>query len=153
MSIPEFQYTYLLYAGLLLPVVAVLIFLQALRKKKKAAKKIGDKKLVDQLTAAYSSRKYLIKFLLIVTALSLLVFSLANMRSSAGTPLGKRNGVDVMIALDVSKSMLAGDIKPNRLERARQLVNKLIDRLQNDRLGIVVFAGKAYLQMPLTADH
>ena len=153
MSIPEFQYTYLLYAGLLLPVVAVLIFLQALRKKKKAAKKIGDKILVDQLTAAYSSRKYLIKFLLIVTALSLLVFSLANMRSSAGTPLGKRNGVDVMIALDVSKSMLAGDIKPNRLERARQLVNKLIDRLQNDRLGIVVFAGKAYLQMPLTADH
>jgi len=153
MSIPEFQYIYLLYAGLLLPVVAVLIFLQALRKKKKAAKKIGDKILVDQLTAAYSSHKYLIKFLLIVTALSLLVFSLANMRSSAGTPLGKRNGVDVMIALDVSKSMLAGDIKPNRLERARQLVNKLIDRLQNDRLGIVVFAGKAYLQMPLTADH
>ncbi len=152
MNIPEFQYIYLLYAGLLVP-VALLIFLLALKKKKIVAKKIGDKILVDQLTAGYSSRKYLIKFLLIVTALGLLVFALANMRTSAGTPLGKRNGVDVMIALDVSKSMLAGDIQPNRLERARQLVNKLIDRLQNDRLGIVVFAGKAYLQMPLTADH
>ena len=64
-----------------------------------------------------------------------------------------RNGIDVMIALDVSKSMLAQDIKPNRLERAKQALGKLIDKLGNDRIGIVVFAGRAYLQMPLTGDH
>ena len=64
-----------------------------------------------------------------------------------------RNGIDVMIALDVSKSMLAQDIKPNRLERAKQALGKLIDKLSNDRVGIVVFAGRAYLQMPLTGDH
>lgn len=152
MNFPNFQYSYLLVAFLLLP-IAALFFGQALRKKKIAFKKIGDPLLVNELTAGYSSRKYAIKFFLIFLSLGLLVLALANMRTSAGTPLGKRNGVDVMIALDVSKSMLADDIKPNRLERARQLLNKLIDRLSNDRLGIVLFAGKAYLQMPLTADH
>jgi Ca-activated chloride channel family protein len=65
----------------------------------------------------------------------------------------ERKGVDVMIALDVSNSMLAEDIKPNRLEKAKQLVNKLMDELQNDRVGLVVFAGRAYMQMPLTTDH
>lgn len=64
-----------------------------------------------------------------------------------------RKGVDVMIALDVSKSMLAEDTKPNRLERAKQLVNKLIEKMQNNRIGLVLFAGRAYIQMPLTADH
>jgi Ca-activated chloride channel family protein len=65
----------------------------------------------------------------------------------------QRKGVDVVIAMDVSKSMLAEDIKPNRLERARQLVYKLMDQLPNDRVGLVLFAGRAYLQMPLTTDH
>ena len=81
------------------------------------------------------------------------MLSIANLRSSHGTSKIKRNGIDVMIALDVSKSMLAQDISPNRLDRAKQLLNKLIDKLSNDRIGIIVFAGKAYLQMPLTADH
>ncbi|HMT95125.1 MAG TPA: VWA domain-containing protein [Ferruginibacter sp.] len=152
MNIPEFQYNYLLVTLLLLP-VGILIFLRALRKKKQAVKKIGDASLVKELMAGYSSKKYLLKFLLALTALGFMVLSLANMRTSAGTPSGKRNGVDVMIALDVSKSMLAADVKPNRLERARQLINRLIDHLPGDRLGIVLFAGKAYLQMPLTADH
>jgi Ca-activated chloride channel family protein len=64
-----------------------------------------------------------------------------------------RKGVDVMIVMDVSKSMLAQDIKPNRLERAKQLVNKIIERMENDRVGLVLFAGRAYMQMPLTTDH
>jgi Ca-activated chloride channel family protein len=64
-----------------------------------------------------------------------------------------RQGIDVMIALDVSKSMLAQDVQPDRLQRARLLVTRLIDRLQNDRVGLVLFAGRAYLQMPLTSDH
>ncbi|MFZ1528880.1 MAG: VWA domain-containing protein [Ferruginibacter sp.] len=149
---PEFQYTYLLYALVLLPVMALLFFF-ALAKKKKAIKKIGDPALVQQLLVPYRKQNYSWKFLILFFVMGLLVLSLANMRTAAGVSGSKRNGVDVMIALDVSKSMLAKDIQPNRLERAKQVVNKLIDRLQNDRIGIVVFAGKAYLQMPLTADH
>ncbi len=149
---PQFQYTYLLYALILLPVIT-LIFFFALDKKKKAIKKIGDAALVQQLLAPYKKKNYIWKFVLLFFVMGLLVLALANMRTATGVNGTKRNGVDVMIALDVSKSMLAKDIQPNRLERAKQLVNKLIDQLQNDRIGIVVFAGKAYLQMPVTADH
>ena len=88
MNIPEFQYNYLLVTLLLLP-VGILIFLRALRKKKQAVKKIGDASLVKELMAGYSSKKYLLKFLLALTALGFMVLSLANMRTSAGTPSGK----------------------------------------------------------------
>jgi tetratricopeptide (TPR) repeat protein len=85
--------------------------------------------------------------------MGLLVIALANLRTPSGSDKLTSNGIDVMIALDVSKSMLAQDIKPSRLERAKQLMNRLVDKIGNDRLGIVVFAGKAYMQMPLSADH
>jgi Ca-activated chloride channel family protein len=78
---------------------------------------------------------------------------LANLQRADQVAQINRQGVDVMIALDVSKSMLAEDIQPNRLQRAKLLVNKLIDELDNDKIGLVVFAGRAYLQMPLTSDH
>ena len=72
----------------------------------------------------------------------------------AGTDEGiTRKGIDVLIALDVSKSMLAQDLQPNRLERAKQLIINLMNKMPNDRIGLVLFAGKAYLQMPLTTDH
>lgn len=79
--------------------------------------------------------------------------AIANLRKPGMSENITRKGIDVVIALDVSKSMLAIDLQPNRLERARQMVLKLIDRLPNDRIGLVFFAGKAYLQMPLTVDH
>lgn len=149
---PEFQFTYLLYALSLLPVMALIFFL-AWRRKKLAVKKIGDAELVKQLLLPYNPKAFTLKFILLLVTMAMLVLALANMRTANGINGAKRNGVDVMIALDVSKSMLAKDIQPNRLERARQLVSRLIDGLQNDRIGLVVFAGKAYLQMPLTADH
>jgi Ca-activated chloride channel family protein len=83
----------------------------------------------------------------------MLILAFANLRSATGEEKITRNGIDVMIALDVSKSMLAQDIKPSRLDRAKQLLSRLLDKLSNDRVGIVVFAGRAYLQMPLTGDH
>ena len=101
----------------------------------------------------YSPQKFALKFVLILGAFILGVSALANLRSPKGIEKVNRNGIDVMIAIDVSKSMLAQDIKPNRLERAKQALSKLIDKLSNDRVGIVVFAGRAYLQMPLTGDH
>ncbi len=149
---PQFQHIQFLLLLAAIPLL-VAIFFYALAKKKTAIKKIGDPVLVKQLSRGYSPSKFLQKFLLIVLAFALLVVVLANLRTAASEQKISRDGIDVMIALDVSKSMLAQDIKPNRLERAKQVLNRLVDKLDNDRIGIVIFAGKAYLQMPLTGDH
>ncbi|MBL0054833.1 MAG: VWA domain-containing protein [Chitinophagaceae bacterium] len=149
---PHFQTISYFILLLALPVFAVL-YLLLINWKKRTGQKIGDEKLVKEMTANHSARKTAIKFVLVCAAFSFCIIALANLRSSKGVEKVKRNGIDVMIALDVSKSMLARDIQPNRLERAKQLLGKLIDRLSNDRVGIVIFAGRAYLQMPLTGDH
>ena len=148
----HFQHIFFLYLLALVPLMLV-IFLFAKNKKKKTIKKIGDAVLVKQLLAKYNTASFGKKFILITAGMAMLVLALANLRSPIGSDKINREGIDIMIALDVSKSMLAQDIKPNRLERAKQLLNRVIDRLKNDRIGIVVFAGKAYLQMPLSADH
>ncbi len=148
----KFQHNEYLLALAAIPILCLLYFL-VLRWKKKTIKKIGDPRLVKEMIKNYSPQRFAIKFLLIVTAFASGAFALANLRTPRGSEKVSRNGIDVMIALDVSKSMLAQDIKPNRLERAKQAIGKLIDKLSNDRIGIVVFAGKAYLQMPLTGDH
>ena len=147
-----FQYTYLLWLFMLLPMIIGIYFF-ARQKRKNAFKKRGDPLLVKELTADFDASSPYKKFLLLFFAMALIILSLANFRSPKGSEKITRNGIDVMIALDVSNSMLAQDITPNRLDRAKQLLYKLIDKLDNDRIGIVVFAGKAYLQMPLTADH
>jgi tetratricopeptide (TPR) repeat protein len=151
MNLP-FQYKELLWLLTLLPVL-VAIYFYARYKKKKTFAKIGDAALVKELTAHYNTSSFPKKFLLVFTAMALILVSVANLRTKIGAEKISRNGIDVMIAIDVSKSMLAQDIKPNRLDRAKQLLNKLIDKLSNDRIGIVIFAGRSYLQMPLTADH
>ncbi len=148
----NFQYTYLLWLLALLPVVLFIYFIARYKKQKQFAK-IGDAYLVNKLTEHYNKNSFVRKFLLTFFSLALILLSIANLRSNIGMQKVNRNGIDIMIAIDVSKSMLAQDVPPNRLEKAKQLLNKLIDKLSNDRVGIVVFAGKAYLQMPLTADH
>lgn len=151
-NMPRFQHTEYLWFLALVPALAGL-FAYAIYRKKKAAKQLGDPVLVQLLSRNYNPRAYLAKFILIAVAIGLFVVTIANLRSPVGSEKVSRSGIDVMIALDVSKSMLARDIKPTRLDRARQVLSRLVDRLTNDRVGIVVFAGKAYLQMPLTADH
>ncbi len=151
MNLP-FQYKELLWLLMLLPII-VAVYFYARYKKKKTFAKIGDAALVKELTAHYNTASFPKKFLLVFIAMALILVSVANLRTKIGAEKISRNGIDVMIAIDVSKSMLAQDIKPNRLDRAKQLLNKLIDKLSNDRIGIVIFAGRAYLQMPLTADH
>ena len=131
----------------------VLFYFLLLRWKRKAMKKIGDPPLVKQLIRGFSAKLFAVKFILVLLAFSLCAFAVADLVKPIGTQKINRKGIDVMIALDVSNSMLAEDIKPNRLERAKQLVSKIIDKLDDDKVGIVIFAGKAYLQMPLTSDH
>lgn len=121
--------------------------------KKQRVKKIGDEALVKQLIKGYSPKRFFYKFLLPLIAMVIGIVAIANWQTPKGDSQVKRKGVDIMIALDVSKSMLAQDIKPNRLERAKQVVAKLMDKLEDDRVGLILFAGHAYLQMPLTTDH
>ncbi len=147
-----FEYKDLLWLLLILPILIAIYFI-ALYKKKKVFKSIGDEALVKELTSKFDISSFPQKFLLVFLAMAFLLVSIANLRTKTSGEKISRNGIDVMIAIDVSKSMLAKDVQPNRLERAKQLLNKLIDKLNNDRIGIIVFAGKAYLQMPLTADH
>jgi Ca-activated chloride channel family protein len=148
----QFQHPEYLFA-LAAIVPMVILYLLVKQWKKNTAKKLGDPALVKQLISNYSPARFLFKFILVVASFAILVVALANPRTPSGAAAVNRSGIDVMIALDVSRSMLAQDIKPDRISRARQLISKLIDRLSDDRIGIVVFAGKAYLQMPLTTDH
>lgn len=148
----SFQHIEYLISLAVIPLL-LLLYVFVLNWKKRTIQKIGDAALVKEMIKNYAPQKFALKFVLVLLAITSGVFALANLRSPKGMEQVSRNGIDVMIALDVSKSMLAQDIKPNRLERAKQAISKLIDKLNNDRIGIVVFAGRAYLQMPLTGDH
>jgi len=141
---------YLTALGILLPLL--LFFMLALRWKKRLKRKIGDEELVNALTADHSPQNYNYKFFLLLTALALCIIAAANLRTPKQGVTGSRSGIDVMVALDVSNSMLAQDVKPNRLERAKQVLNKIIEKMGDNRMGLVVFAGQAFLQMPLTSD-
>jgi len=148
----RFEHTDFLFGLILLPFL-VFLFIYLLQWKRSTAKKIGDPKLVKELTKNYSRGRFALKFILAILGFAICVIASANLQRRADKENVTRKGLDIMIALDVSKSMLAQDITPNRLERARQLVNRLMAQLPNDRIGIVLFAGRAYLQMPLTTDH
>ena len=139
--------------GLILLIPLVLLFVYVLRWKRKVRNHMGDEELVDKLTENFSPLNFRYKFYLLIAAIVLCIVAAANLRSPKPGAGGKRTGIDVMVALDVSNSMLAQDIKPNRLERAKQLLGKFVEQIGDNRLGLVVFAGQAYLQMPLTSDH
>lgn len=148
----QFQYPEAFWLLALVPVL-VIFYLLYLAWKKRAAKQLGDANLVAELTRNHSSRKALLKFLLITVAFAIGCITLANPRKPDDASAEIRKGIDVVIALDVSNSMLATDVAPNRLTQAQKLLSSLIDKMTNDRIGLVVFAGNAYTQMPLSTDH
>jgi Ca-activated chloride channel family protein len=123
------------------------------RWKKRALSRFGDPVLVRKLFPDVSVSRGGIKFILIFSAFILLIFGICGPLIGSRLEEVKRKGADIIIAIDVSNSMRAEDIKPSRLERSKQAVSRLIDRLQGDRIGIVVFAGDAYMQLPITTDY
>jgi Ca-activated chloride channel family protein len=141
------------FIGLILIFLLVFLYFQLTAWKKKLGARIGDPSLVAQMVKSFSARNFQTKFILICCAVFFLVAGLANLRARGNAENISRQGVDVMIVLDVSKSMLAQDVKPSRLDKAKQLLYHLVDRLQNDRVGLILFAGRSYMQMPLTTDH
>lgn len=148
----HFQYLEYLLALAVLPLL-IICFVSVNRWKRKMVKKIGDASLVQALIAEFSVRKFRIKFFFFIFAFVLCGLAVAGLVRPDPSQKIARNGADLMIALDVSNSMLATDVKPNRLERAKQLISKLINQMPDERIGLIVFAGRAYLQMPLTIDH
>jgi Ca-activated chloride channel family protein len=139
-----------LFAGLLF---LLFLFARLLFWKRTTLKKIGDTRLIKALINNYSSFRFNLKFIAVSVAFVAGIAAAMDLRKPGGQDSEIRKGIDIAIALDVSKSMLATDYQPSRLERARQFINKLIDQMPNDRIALVLFAGKAYLQMPLTVDH
>ena len=143
------DYFYLLA---LIPVfTALVIWLFVWRKK--ALQRYGQLSVINRLLPDKSNSKLILKFVLMMVTWGLLVFVVAGPQTGSKLEKIQRKGIDLIIALDVSNSMLSQDIKPNRLARAKQSISRLIDKLEGDRIGIIVFAGKAYTQLPITTDY
>ena len=148
----RFAHPEYLYALVALPVIFIL-FLLMVQWKKRARRKLGEQILIDRLSSAHSRNKQALKLILSLTALASIIIACANPQIGTRLEVVKREGVDIIIALDVSNSMKAEDIKPNRLERSKQAISRLLDGLENDRIGMIVFAGQAYVQLPITSDY
>lgn len=148
----KFEHIQYLWALALIPLMIV-IFITIMAIKKKRLQKLGDFSLLLSIMPDVSVTKQTVKFVFYSTALFFLILGIANLQTGSKMQEVKRQGADIMICLDVSNSMMAEDLKPNRLERAKLAIEKMIDKLEGDRLGIIVFAGEAYTQLPITTDY
>ncbi|MEX0968550.1 MAG: VWA domain-containing protein [Bacteroidia bacterium] len=151
MDILRFEDITYLYGLLAIPLLLGL-FLLFMLWRRRAIARFGDKKLVQRLAPEASTGLHIIKIILVLLAGTFLVLGLANLQIGNKLKEVELQGVDVVIALDLSRSMNATDVMPSRLDLARNYISKLLDRLQNDRVALIVFAGNAYVQMPLTSD-
>jgi Ca-activated chloride channel family protein len=148
----KFENNIFFYAFGLLPLF-IAIFIWYSYRTKKNLKKLGEFGLIEQLVPEVSKTKKTSKFILFLFSFSFLILGLCNFQTGSKMQEVKREGSDIMVCLDVSNSMLAQDLSPNRLERAKMAIENMIDKLQGDRLGIIVFAGEAYVQLPITTDY
>jgi Ca-activated chloride channel family protein len=140
------------YLFFIIPVIVVLFVLLQLWKRS-TQKKFGDLELLKRLTPNKSIFKATLKLILFLISISLLIIALVNPKIGTKLETVKREGVDIVFALDVSKSMLAEDIAPNRLEKGKRLVSEIINQLGSDRIGIIAYAAQAYPQLPITTDY
>jgi Ca-activated chloride channel family protein len=143
---------YLYVTAVVVPLVIV-GFWFAFRIRRRALATFGNPLLLERLAPTAGRSKLIVKSMLLVGSLIFLGLGLANPQIGTKLEEIKREGVDVVVALDVSNSMKAEDIKPNRLESAKRNLARFIDKLQNDRIGLIVFAGESYVQLPLTTDY
>jgi Ca-activated chloride channel family protein len=148
----RFQHIDHLLSIALLPVL-ILLFIWMVLWRRKKLKKLGDERLINAQMGGYIPGRSTLKFVLLAFAFAAISIGWANLQKGDKMEKVQRKGVDVVVALDLSKSMLAKDIQPDRLTRAKQLVMRMMDKMQNDRIALVVFAGRAYLQVPLTIDY
>lgn len=141
-----------LYLLLLLPFLAV-FYLYSNYRRRKNIRRFGDPVLLAQLMPDVSKYRPDIKFWIIFVVIGLFSVLLARPQFGSKQETVKRKGVEVIIALDISNSMLAQDVQPSRLEKAKRLISRLVDELDNDKIGMIVFAGDAFTQLPITSDY
>jgi len=140
------------WALLVIPVIIVL-FLASQFWKRRAQKKFASRQMISRLSPNKSLFKPVLKITILCLAFASLVMALVNPKNGSKLETVKREGVDIVFAVDVSKSMLAEDIAPNRIEKSKQLVTQIINNLASDRVGIIAYAGKAFPQLPITTDY
>lgn len=151
-NILRFENPQYLYWLLVIPVlVAVYVLIRLWNKKQ--FERFANVKLREYLVPMFSSARANTKFTIFIMIIALLIIGAANLQSGSKMEKVKREGIDLFFCVDISNSMNAEDIAPNRLERSKQAINKLISKLQGDRIGIIVFAGNAYVQLPITTDY
>ena len=148
----QFNHIEFLYLLAIIPIIIMLFWIYSNRKKR-LLKEFGDPALMQELMPDYSSTRPIVKLVLLLIALTFFILGLAGPEFGTKLQQKKHRGVEIIIALDVSNSMMAEDIQPSRLERAKQAISKMVDGLQNDRIGLIVFAGEAYVQLPITSDY
>jgi Ca-activated chloride channel family protein len=139
--------------GLAAVPLLILLFVGVRSWKKKALARLGDMGVIKNIIPDVSFSKPTLKFILFIIAYGLLIIGLSDPQIGTATEDVQKKGADLMIVLDVSNSMLAQDIAPSRLENAKRALDQLIDNLHNERIGIVVFAGEPYVQLPMTTDY
>jgi Ca-activated chloride channel family protein len=141
-----------LYGLAIVPLLAVFLWV-ALRSRRRALERFADLDLVSRLTRTVNHRARAWKTVLIVLAVGASVIALARPQFGTRVETVRREGMDIVVALDLSQSMLAEDIAPNRLERSKLEIQRLMSRLSGDRIGLIAFAGQAFVQSPLTSDY
>ncbi len=148
----KFEYPLYLWALLVVPVMA-LVRLVMWQVQKRRMKRLGDKDLLMGLMPNYSATRPTVKFWLMMAAVALIIVMLARPQMGSKILHEKRNGIEIIIAIDVSNSMKAEDVVPSRLSKSKLMVENLINNFTNDKIGIVVFAGDAFVQLPITSDY
>lgn len=143
------EYLYLLIS---IPIIIFLLIIGA-RNRRKRLKIYGNPELLAQLIPNISIRRPLFKNIIQLCSIASCIFMIAGPQFGSKIEKVKRQGAELMIALDVSNSMMSEDITPNRLEKSKQLVSKIVDKLQDDKIGLIVFAGEAFTQLPITSDY
>ena len=136
----------------LIPVL-ILVRLVGWRRRKAKLKRLGDPELLKQLMPDISKYRPTVKFVLMLAALALVIVMVARPQMGSKISHDKRNGIETMICLDISNSMLAEDVAPSRLDKSKMLIENLVDNFSNDKIGLIVFAGDAFVQLPITSDY
>lgn len=144
---PEF-----LYALLVIPALIAFFWYSRIQRKKALAL-FGQKEIISVLMPNVSTSRPVVKFIVLMFALASIIFGAARPQFGSKLRTEKRKGIELIIAVDVSNSMMAEDIQPNRLERAKRAISQLVDKLSNDKIGLIVFAGEAFTQLPITTDY
>ena len=148
----RFEYPLALYALLLIPLLALIHYAMVYRQRRRL-RRYGDMELLKELMPDVSRWRPELKFWLVTAALAAMIVCLARPQYGTKMDTRKRKGIEAIIAMDVSNSMLAEDVSPSRLDKSKMLFSNLVDHMTDDKVGLIVYAGDAYTQLPITSDY